>query len=76
MKRVVNILSFFCIFVVDCFCISDTDAFLNWNIRRYTAPDDLPNEIVRDAIMARNGSVWMASWGGGVVVFDGIKKKS
>ncbi len=75
MKKIINILFLYAIFCFECYCVSYTDEFVNWNIRRFTAPDDLPNEVIRDVIMARDGSVWMASWGGGVVVFEGTKKR-
>lgn len=47
----------------------------NWVIRQFTVPDDLPNEVVRDVIMARDGAVWIATWGGGVVRMDGTNRK-
>ncbi len=44
-------------------------------IRSFTCPEDLPNDVVRDVIMTRDGSVWIATWGGGVVVMNGTTKR-
>ena len=44
-------------------------------IRAFTAPEELPNEVVRDVIMTKDGSVWIATWGGGIVVMNGTAKR-
>ena len=45
----------------------------NYNISEFHSPDDLPHERVRDIIEGRDGTVWMATWGGGVVHYDGLR---
>lgn len=64
------------VWLIFCFlCPANADEYSKWHIRGFTAPDDLPNEVVRDAIMTRDGAVWLASWGGGVVVFTRNQKR-
>jgi len=67
----------FLLFFLRCeLCVgAESDDFSNWTVRAFTAPDDLPNEVVRDAIMTHDGSVWLASWGGGIVIMDGTHKR-
>lgn len=47
----------------------------HWIIREFKFPNDLPDEVVRDVIMSNDSLVWIATWGGGVVVFNGSKNK-
>ncbi|MFB3787042.1 MAG: two-component regulator propeller domain-containing protein [bacterium] len=53
----------------------DKGVLRDWVIREFKAPVDLPNDAVRDVIMARDGSVWMASWGGGAVRLAGARRQ-
>lgn len=44
----------------------------SYTIRRFGPEDGLPYEIVRDIQQAPDGSIWFATWGGGVARFDGV----
>lgn len=68
------ILVFFFLPSVPLFCEPTLD-LEHLTIRSFTCPDDLPNEVVRDVIMTRDGSVWIATWGGGIVVMNGTAKR-
>ncbi len=73
-------ISLSCVPVLFCFMLnvcmgSENNDPSYWNIRAFTAPNDLPNEVVRDAVMTRDGSVWLATWGGGIVIMDGTHKR-
>lgn len=42
-------------------------------VRRFTTSDGLGHQTVRDILEAQDGSVWLATWGGGVSCYDGIE---
>ena len=41
--------------------------------RRFTTADGLVYQTVRDTVQAQDGSVWFATWGGGVTRYDGTE---
>ena len=43
------------------------------NVRSFHTVDGLAHEIVRDIVGAPDGSVWFATWGGGISHFDGMR---
>ncbi len=43
------------------------------NYRRFTPADGLAYQGTRDVIQAADGKVWIATWGGGISVYDGIR---
>ncbi len=50
--------------------------FPKWKSRGFHAPDDLPYPRPDDIVEGPGGSVWIATWGGGVAsMHDGIKTK-
>lgn len=51
---------------------SEEVRFNEWMVREFSYPADLPNEVARDVLESQDGSIWIATWGGGVIKMNGI----
>ena len=55
------------------FHVNSLRADENWVVRRFTVSDGLAFQTVRDIVKAPDGSVWFATWGGGVSQLTGTE---
>ncbi len=44
-----------------------------WVAKQFSTSDGLPNQIVRDIVQTDDGSIWFATWGGGIARLNGTE---
>ena len=61
-----------CALPLHSYASEDIHPLENWTIRHFRAADGLGHDIVRDIVRAPDGSIWFATWGGGISHYDGV----
>ncbi len=61
--------------VCACVCMAAADDLPLWEVANFLPGEGISSEMIRSITKTPDGRIWMASWGGGVISFDGFNFK-